>query len=238
MKEKKEFEKFLKEELKKYTKGYPKELKKGIFYAMTGGKRIRPMLLFSLLNKKTKIKKKEAMKIALVIELIHNFSLVHDDLPAIDNDDYRRGRLTTHKVFGEGEAILIGDALFSLAFQILSDTKIENSLKIEILKTLTKATADLVCGEFFDIKKKRFTKKEYEEMVKKKTAALFKAVFQIGALLLNLKNKNIKKYALWGENYGSLFQIEDDIKDKEKIPFLLQLKKKYEKRLKDGFRMD
>ncbi len=232
MKEKREFEKFLKEELKRYTKNYPKELKKGIFYAMNGGKRIRPMLLFSLLDKKTKIKKKEIMKIALAIELIHNFSLVHDDLPAIDNDDYRRGRLTTHKVFGEGEAILIGDALFSLAFQVLSDVKIEDSLKIEIIKILTKATRDLVCGEFLDIKKKRFTKKEYEEMVKKKTSALFKAVFLIGALLLNLKNKEIKKYALWGENYGSLFQIEDDIKDKEKIPFLLQLKKKYEKRLK------
>ncbi|MEO0119358.1 MAG: polyprenyl synthetase family protein, partial [candidate division WOR-3 bacterium] len=147
MKEKREFEKFLKEELKRYTKNYPKELKKGIFYAMNGGKRIRPMLLFSLLDKKTKIKKKEIMKIALAIELIHNFSLVHDDLPAIDNDDYRRGRLTTHKVFGEGEAILIGDALFSLAFQVLSDVKIEDSLKIEIIKILTKATRDLVCGE-------------------------------------------------------------------------------------------
>lgn len=238
MKEKKEFEKFLREELRKYTKNYPKELRKGIFYAMTGGKRIRPLLLISLLKKKTKIKKKEIMKIALAIELIHNFSLVHDDLPAIDNDDYRRGKLTTHKVFGEGEAILIGDALFSLAFQILSDVKIENSLKIEILKTLTKATADLVCGEFLDIKKKGFNKKEYERMIKKKTAALFKALFQITALLLNLKNKEKEKYALLGESYGNLFQIEDDIKDKEKFPFLLELKKKYEKRLKNGFGKD
>ncbi|MCS7249490.1 MAG: polyprenyl synthetase family protein [candidate division WOR-3 bacterium] len=236
MKERKAFERFLKKELKKYTKNYPLELKKGIFYALSGGKRIRPLLLLSLLDKKTKIKKANIMKIALAIELIHNFSLVHDDLPAIDNDDYRRGRLTTHKVFGEGEALLIGDALFSLAFQILGDAKIESSLKIEILKILTKATTDLVCGEFMDIKKKNFTKKEYEKVIKKKTAALFRAIFQIAALLLNMKDK--KRYALLGENYGSLFQIEDDIKDKENYPFLLELKRKYEKRLKNGFNKD
>ena len=161
--------------------------------------------------------------------------MVHDDLPAIDNDDYRRGRLTTHKVFGEGEAILIGDALFSLAFQVLSDLKIEDSLKIGIFKILTKATADLVAGEFLDIKKKNFTKEEYEKMIKKKTAALFRAIFQIAALLLNLKDKNIEKWTVYGEDYGSLFQIEDDIKDKEEIPFLGELKRKYEKRLKNGF---
>ncbi|MCS7250792.1 MAG: polyprenyl synthetase family protein [candidate division WOR-3 bacterium] len=232
MKEKREFEKFLREELKKYTKDYPPELKKGIFYAIARGKRIRPLLLLSLLNKKIKIKKRAIMKIALAIELIHNFSLVHDDLPAIDNDDYRRGRLTTHKIFGEGEAILIGDALFSLAFQVLNDVEIESSLKVEIMKTLTKATADLVCGEFLDIKGDFFTKKEYEKMIKKKTAALFKAIFQIAALLLNFKDKEMAKVSLLGENYGILFQIQDDIKDKENLPFLLELKRKYEKRLK------
>lgn len=232
MKEKREFEKFLKAELKRYTKNYPPELKKGIFYAMAGGKRIRPMLLISLLNKKAKIKKESIMKIALAIELIHNFSLVHDDLPAIDNDDYRRGRLTTHKVFGEGEAILIGDALFSLAFQILSDADIESFLKIEILKILTKATAELVGGEFLDIKKKIFTKKEYEKMVKKKTAALFKAIFQIAGLLLNFNDKEMAKASLLGENCGILFQVQDDIKDKEDFPFLSELKKKYERKIK------
>ncbi len=238
MKEKREFEKFLKEELKRYTKNYPKELKKGIFYAMTGGKRIRPLLFLSLLNKKKKIKKRELMKIALVIELIHNFSLVHDDLPAIDNDDYRRGKLTTHKVFGEGKAILIGDALFSLAFQILSDIKIKNSLKIKILKIITKATSDLVWGEFEDITKKIRNKNEYERIIKKKTASLFKAIYQIAGLLLNLKKREIEKYTFCGENYGMLFQIEDDIKDKEKLPFLSKLKEKYKKLLEDGFRKD
>uniref|UniRef100_A0A7V5XZ27 Polyprenyl synthetase family protein n=1 Tax=candidate division WOR-3 bacterium TaxID=2052148 RepID=A0A7V5XZ27_UNCW3 len=228
MKEREEFEKFLKACLKKETKGYPKELKKGIFYALSGGKRIRPLLLFKLLKKKKLlIKRKEIMKIGLVIELIHNFSLVHDDLPAIDNDDYRRGRLTCHKVFGEGKAILIGDALFSLAFKLLSETKIEKEKKIEILKSLTKATNDLVVGEFLDITKKELTKKEYLEIVRKKTGALFRLVYEIAAILSSLPLKKRREYAYRGENYGILFQIEDDLKDKLSLPFLSELKAKW-----------
>jgi geranylgeranyl pyrophosphate synthase len=249
MKEREEFEKFLKECLKKETKGYPKELKKGIFYAVSGGKRIRPLLLFKLLkesrkpvarlpstvNKKRRtdnesrktVKRKEIMKIGLAIELIHNFSLVHDDLPAIDNDDYRRGRLTCHKVFGEGKAILIGDALFSLAFKLLSETKIDEVKKIEILKSFTKATNDLVVGEFLDITKKELTKKEYLEIVRKKTGALFRLVYEIAAILSSLPLKKRREYAYRGEKQGILFQIEDDLKDKLPLPFLSELKAKW-----------
>jgi geranylgeranyl pyrophosphate synthase len=228
MKEREEFEKFLKECLKKETKGYPKELKKGIFYAVSGGKRIRPLLLFKLLKKKKLlIKRKEIMKIGLAIELIHNFSLVHDDLPAIDNDDYRRGRLTCHKVFGEGKAILIGDALFSLAFKLLSETKIEKEKKQEILKSFTKATNDLVVGEFLDITKKELTKKEYLEIVRKKTGALFRLIYEIAAILSSLPLKKRREYAYRGEKQGILFQIEDDLKDKLPLPFLSELKAKW-----------
>uniref|UniRef100_A0A7V3ZU93 Polyprenyl synthetase family protein n=1 Tax=candidate division WOR-3 bacterium TaxID=2052148 RepID=A0A7V3ZU93_UNCW3 len=222
---KEELEKNILKILKVYTKDYPQELKKGIFYAIAKGKRIRPLIFLSLLkNKRINISKKEVMKIALAIELIHNFSLVHDDLPAIDNDDYRRGRLTCHKVFGEGNAILIGDALFSLAFKILADVKIKDGLKIDILKILSKATTDLVVGEFLDINKKITTKKEYLEIAKRKTGALFRAVYEIAALLLGLPLKKRKEYAFYGENYGILFQIEDDIEDKFPLPFLLELK--------------
>jgi len=241
MKEREEFEKFLKACLKKETKGYPKELKKGIFYALSGGKRIRPLLLFKLLKESRKpvarlpstVNKKEIMKIGLVIELIHNFSLVHDDLPAIDNDDYRRGRLTCHKVFGEGKAILIGDALFSLAFKLLSETKIDEVKKIEILKSLTKATNDLVVGEFLDITKKELTKKEYLEIVRKKTGALFRLVYEIAAILSSLPLKKRREYAYRGEKQGILFQIEDDLKDKLPLPFLSELKAKWHHYLKN-----
>jgi len=229
---KEELERELFKILKAYTKDYPKELKKGIFYAVKKGKRIRPLIFIELLkNKKINISKKEVIKIALAIELIHNFSLVHDDLPAIDNDDYRRGRLTCHKVFGEGNAILIGDALFSLAFKVLADVKIKANLKIEILKILSKATSDLVCGEFLDINKKITTKKEYLEIAKKKTGALFRALYESASLLLGLPLKKRKEYAFYGENYGILFQIEDDIKDKLSLPFLLELKNSQTKKL-------
>lgn len=229
MKENGQFERFIKETLKLYTKNYPKELKKGIFYAVAGGKRIRPKMLFSLVKKDIKIPKREFMKIALAIELIHNFSLVHDDLPAIDNDDYRRGRLATHKVFGDGNAILIGDALFALAFQLLSEIKIEERLKIEILKILSKTSADLVKGEYLDINKKNLKEKEYKEIIRRKTGSLFRAVFEICALILKRERK---AYAKLGENYGIMYQINDDIKDNLNLPFLPSLKIRYQKKLK------
>lgn len=115
------FETELKKELEELS--YPETIAKGMEYALlNGGKRLRPFLLFTtleLLNQDIQ----KGVKSAIGIEMIHSYSLVHDDLPALDNDDYRRGKLTTHKVFGEAEAILIGDALLTYAFYMLSEKK-------------------------------------------------------------------------------------------------------------------
>ena len=117
------FETELKRELKELS--YPETIAKGMEYAtLNGGKRLRPFLLFAtleLLNENIK----KGVKSAIALEMIHSYSLVHDDLPALDNDDYRRGKLTTHKVFGEAEGILIGDSLLTYAFYVLSQKNLE-----------------------------------------------------------------------------------------------------------------
>ena len=148
------FETELKKELKELS--YPETIAKGMEYALlNGGKRLRPFLLFTtleLLNQDIQ----KGVKSAIGIEMIHSYSLVHDDLPALDNDDYRRGKLTTHKVFGEAEAILIGDALLTYAFYMLSEKNL-NILSFEqITKIISKTSAysginGMIGGQMIDI---------------------------------------------------------------------------------------
>ncbi len=128
------FEQELKKELNELS--YPEIIAEGMKYSvLNGGKRLRPLLLLAILdiflkkNKNSNLMEK-GVKSAIALELIHSYSLVHDDLPALDNDEYRRGKLTTHKKFGEAEAILIGDALLTHAFYILSEKNIFYQKKI------------------------------------------------------------------------------------------------------------
>ena len=215
--EKKEFDrsyvKFLQSNLSKEV------LSKAMIYgSINGGKRIRPFLV-STFAKIAKIKRKSYMRISFAIESIHSYSLIHDDLPSMDNDDYRRGKLSTHKKFNEAIAILAGDALHDLAFEILSDVKTHTSSKKRILiinelaKTL--GSQGLAGGQSLDLlyENNIVSTSKIIKMYKMKTSKLF-SFCCVAPFILASKNKNEIKFAYdYGQIFGLLFQITDDFLD-------------------------
>ena len=195
-----------------------KRIKKALLYfAKTGGKRIRPFLLYymgSFLN----IKPSLLDDFALSIECVHLHSLIHDDLPSMDNDDYRRGRLTVHKKFDEATAVLAGDMFQVLSVKTLAESKyLSASQKVNSIEMLSKANGmeGLIAGQSLDIyMKKNSTIKQIEEMYLLKTGALFSLCFN---LLLNVKNLNVSKkreLKIIGNTIGKIFQITDDMLDR------------------------
>ncbi len=203
-------------------KEYPEIIMKAMRYSVLNpGKRIRPILLkhsFELCGGN----KTDALPFACAIEFIHCFSLIHDDLPAIDNDDLRRGIPTNHKVFGEDMAILAGDALLAYAFEVVSNPK--NISKNLDSKNVLQATYKLssacgiygmVGGQVVDIKSenKKIDIKTLEYIHKHKTGALLTASLEIGAILANADEKRTKALINYGQNIGLVFQIVDDLLD-------------------------
>lgn len=195
-----------------------KRIKKAMLYfAKTGGKRIRPFLLYymgSFLN----IKPSLLDDFALSIECVHLHSLIHDDLPSMDNDDYRRGRLTVHKKFDEATAVLAGDMFQVLSVKTLAESKyLSASQKVNSIEMLSKANGmeGLIAGQSLDIyMKKNSTIKQIEEMYLLKTGALFSLCFN---LLLNVKNLNVSKkreLKIIGNTIGKIFQVTDDMLDR------------------------
>jgi geranylgeranyl pyrophosphate synthase len=195
-----------------------KRIKKALLYfAKTGGKRIRPFLLYymgSFLN----IKPSLLDDFALSIECVHLHSLIHDDLPSMDDDDYRRGRLTVHKKFDEATAVLAGDMFQVLSVKTLAESKyLSASQKVNSIEMLSKANGmeGLIAGQSLDIyMKKNSTIKQIEEMYLLKTGALFSLCFN---LLLNVKNLNVSKkreLKIIGNTIGKIFQVTDDMLDR------------------------
>ena len=195
-----------------------KRIKKAMLYfAKTGGKRIRPFLLHymgSFLN----IKPSLLDDFALSIECVHLHSLIHDDLPSMDNDDYRRGRLTVHKKFDEATAVLAGDMFQVLSVKTIAESKyLTASQKVNSIQMLSKANGmeGLIAGQSLDIyMKKNSTIKQIEEMYLLKTGALFSLCFK---LLLNVKNLNVSKkreLKIIGNTIGKIFQVTDDMLDR------------------------
>ncbi len=195
-----------------------KRIKKALLYfAKTGGKRIRPFLLHymgSFLN----IKPSLLDDFALSIECVHLHSLIHDDLPSMDNDDYRRGKLTVHKKFDEATAVLVGDMFQVLSVKTLAESKyLTASQKVNSIQMLTKANGmeGLIAGQSLDIYMiKNSTIKQIEEMYLLKTGALFSLCFN---LLLNVKNLNVSKkreLKIIGNTIGKIFQVTDDMLDR------------------------
>ena len=195
-----------------------KRIKKALLYfAKTGGKRIRPFLLHymgSFLN----IKPSLLDDFALSIECVHLHSLIHDDLPSMDNDDYRRGRLTVHKKFDEATAVLVGDMFQVLSVKTLAESKyLTASQKVNSIQMLTKANGmeGLIAGQSLDIYMiKNSTIKQIEEMYLLKTGALFSLCFN---LLLNVKNLNVikkRELKIIGNTIGKIFQVTDDMLDR------------------------
>jgi farnesyl diphosphate synthase len=188
---------------------------------VNGGKRVRPFLVIELSNL-LKIKKSNYMRLALAVEFVHAYSLIHDDLPGMDNDDLRRGKPTTHKKFGEAVAILAGNSLLTLAFELLADfkTHINSKIRLELITNLAKMSGQngLAGGQSLDLlyEKKIVSEKEIIMMHGLKTAKLFEFCM-ISPLILSGKDTltREKEYRKYGKNFGLIFQATDDLLDHE-----------------------
>ena len=214
------FETELKKELQELS--YPETIAKGMEYAiLNGGKRLRPFILFAtleLLNQNIE----KGVKSAIALEMIHSYSLVHDDLPALDNDDYRRGKLTTHKVFGEAEGILIGDSLLTYAFYILSQKNLKFLSSEQIVNIISKTSEyaginGMIGGQMIDIESenKKIDLETLKYIHSHKTGKLIKLPIEIACIIANVekdKKEVLEKYA---NLIGLAFQVKDDILDVE-----------------------
>ena len=182
-----------------------------------GGKRIRP-ILFMLVYNMYKGKDKEIIDMAAAIEMIHTYSLIHDDLPCMDNDDLRRGKPTNHKVYGENIAVLAGDALLNEAMILLMDFSIKNGKDalVAAREIAYAAGADgMIGGQVVDIinERKKISKEELNYMHLKKTGELIRASIVAGAILAEADKSEIELLNKFGMNLGLAFQIKDDILD-------------------------
>jgi geranylgeranyl diphosphate synthase type II len=184
-----------------------------------GGKRVRPILcveaarLFSA-------DLSGAVDAGCAVEFIHTYSLIHDDLPALDNDDLRRGKPTNHKVFGEAIAILAGDALLTLAFQTLANAPIEAARRVRAIQEISAAAGTvngMVGGQVADIEAERkpVDKVGLEYIHRSKTASLIRASIVAGAIAGGGSDEDVERLRRFGENIGWAFQVVDDILDVE-----------------------
>ncbi|OGW84634.1 MAG: hypothetical protein A2987_02550 [Omnitrophica bacterium RIFCSPLOWO2_01_FULL_45_10] len=204
------------------------------YSVFSGGKRIRPILAIeACLACGGRVN--EVLPIACAIELIHTYSLIHDDLPSMDDDDYRRNKLACHKVFGESIAILAGDSLLPLAFNIVSK-EITPKIGLEIIKELSGAvgTKGMTGGQALDLeffargygKKARPIKPSALNRINRlKTSRLFEASTRVGAIVTGAKAEDIDAIANFGAAFGSAFQILDDIIDGGIYPEIFGMRK-------------
>ena len=194
-------------------------LSKAMFYgSMNGGKRIRPFLVKEAANI-AKISNKNTFFISAAVELIHSYSLIHDDLPCMDDDDYRRGKLSTHKKFGEATAVLAGDALHDLAFEVLSGKllNIDPKAGLKLINNLSLCIGHngLAAGQSLDLlfENKKLNKIDIINMYKMKTGKLFEFSFCAPFVLANASKTKINFAIEFGLLFGLIFQIVDDIID-------------------------
>ena len=185
---------------------------------MAGGKRLRQILVLAT-YKLFKSDIEKCMPYAVAIEMVHNFSLIHDDLPAIDNDNIRHGKLTNHKKFNESTAILAGDGLLNNGYILISEDLIKTKDKDELEKKLkvfnefSIAVDRMIAGEYVDteFEGKKISEEYLEYTHKNKTGALLKLCVRMGAILAGASLKELEKLTNYAENIGLAFQIKDDI---------------------------
>lgn len=182
-----------------------------------GGKRFRPMLLLSVVKSNKSLLIPNSMPVALGIEFLHTYSLIHDDLPAMDNADLRRGFQTLHKKYDEVTAILVGDALNTEAFNLISNASLSNDIKIDLIKCLASngGIDGMIIGQaidcFFENKKLELSQLEFLHI--HKTAKLIAASLKMGAIISEYDLQTQEKLYNFGIDLGLLFQIQDDIID-------------------------
>ena len=195
-----------------------KRLYESMSYSLLqGGKRIRPILTKAVLDA-MKVDASLYKEFLCALECIHTYSLIHDDLPAMDNDDYRRGNLTNHKVYGDGMAILAGDGLLTYAFQLCSEnTTASAEQKIKAIQCLATAAGPegMVGGQAFDLlsEGKHIPLEELKVLHSGKTGALSNAAIELGLILSNADQAKYAAYMTYANCLGLLFQITDDILD-------------------------
>jgi geranylgeranyl diphosphate synthase type II len=199
---------------------YPEKIYDSMRYSlMASGKRLRPILCLAtceLFGGDDRM----SMPTACAMEMVHTMSLIHDDLPAMDNDDYRRGKLTNHKVYGEDIAVLAGDALLAYAFEYIADNT-ENVPSDRILRVVSRlgravAAEGLVGGQVVDLESEGKTDTTLETLNfihRHKTAALLEASVVSGGILAGAQSEDIKRLTIYAQNIGLAFQIIDDILD-------------------------
>jgi geranylgeranyl diphosphate synthase type II len=177
----------------------------------SGGKRVRPILALAA-GEVVGGKAEPLLPTVCALELIHTYSLVHDDLPSLDNDDYRRGKLTCHKVYGEAIALLTGDALLSQAFQLIAQNE-----NMRVVREVASAIGSLgmVGGQVMDVESKGKPPEAnlLGYIYKHKTASLIRVSLRVGALLGGAKERELSALSSYGENVGLVFQIVDDLLD-------------------------
>jgi geranylgeranyl diphosphate synthase type II len=212
---------FIEKELRRLLRAHqarPLSIHKAMQYAaFTGGKRFRPVLALSACEA-CGGRPKDAILAALAIELIHTYSLVHDDLPALDNDDLRRGKPTCHKKFGEANAILAGDALLTLAFEWASGIQpVERAVRILREIALAAGTRGMIGGQVADLESPAVKKTlaQHDFISRYKTGALIRVSAVAGALAAGASARKLKAMTRYGEGLGLAFQVVDDILDKD-----------------------
>lgn len=193
------------------------DVAEAMWYSLSaGGKRIRPVLVMEFCRV-CGGDTKNAEAAACAIEMIHTFSLIHDDLPCMDNDDYRRGKPSCHKAYGEATALLAGDALENLAFGIIADAIIPDSVKVRLVQTLAKAVGvnGMIGGQVIDTEYegKNIPEEMLLRMYSMKTSALLKAACLMGCICAEADEEKMTAAIKYAENLGLAFQIIDDILD-------------------------
>ena len=200
---------------------YNSEPQQKLFDAMrysllAGGKRLRPIFVFDFCRM-CGGEWKDAVAFAAAVEMIHTYSLIHDDLPCMDNDDYRRGRLTNHKVYGEATAVLAGDALLTAAFTQITQAPYSAEIRIRAVEILSQCAGELgmVGGQVLDMESefRRCTEQEVLDIQTRKTGALIRAACMLGVLAADGSDDQLQSAASFASHLGLAFQIRDDMLD-------------------------
>ena len=221
----KEYQEIINKELEKYLRREEvpeKILNNSMEYSlMAGGKRIRSILVmatYKIFNENIE----KCMSYAVAIEMVHNFSLIHDDLPGIDNDDFRHGKPTNHKQFNEATAILAGDGLLNQAYIVISeDFKKSNTedlkIKAKVFNEFSNAVDRMIAGEYVDTEYEgKLISDNYLEYIhKNKTGALLRLCVRMGAILAGVSDIDLERLTSYSEKIGLAFQIKDDILSEE-----------------------
>ena len=197
---------------------FASNLREAVLYSIhAGGKRIRPYLLLEVLDSLQVPITLAHAQVAAALEMIHTGSLIHDDLPAMDNDDYRRGRLTNHKVFGEDLAILAGDALFLDPYALIAQADLPNEIKVDLIASLSLSSGSMgmVAGQVLDMEGegKHLNLEDLQTIHANKTGKLLAFPFQAAGVIAGLDENLQKQLKTVGELIGLSFQVRDDILD-------------------------